>query len=244
MVQENNDIEPSRFKVCVARFIDIGVVSFVVLSLVSRLGIEIRFSIYNIPDSRIGESILGQLFFLAIGLIVWLIYWLGSVRLATKTIGMVCARIAIFDSEGTKKASIKQLLKRMKSTWHRLMLAIPIALRMFGVEAIFPVATFIIFWAYISDPRNLKDVCVDQESGTKMVRSSTSFSLENRLLIWGMSTLGSILSWIIIIGMLLGSALWLWAQPLQERQYRNRTLVLEDRLEQICQSPSIAEYCR
>ena len=240
MLQEGNYEKPSRSRVCAARFVDVGLVSSVVLSSVYQLGIEIYISVDEIPDGRIGESIRDQLMFLTLYLMVWLLYELGLVRLWGRTLGMMCVNLALLDSaDDTKKASLSQLWKRMMYTLRRLVLVVLAVLIALGIEAIFLISISLVLWSYLSDPKNLKSESIDQKFGTRMVYKSTKISLENKVFIWVIS----IFTWAAIFVILLISTLWLLGQPLQERQYRNRILVLEDQLEYICQSPSLVEYC-
>lgn len=246
MFHARNREEPSKLQVGAARLVDVCFVSSIVVLFADIMDIKIHFLIDDIPDSRIGESILDQLKFLALCFTIWPIYWLTGAYFRAKTIGIACAGIAIYDStEDTRKASFLQLRNRITPTLKRLMLAILVALMVLGVEAIFLLAISTILWAYISDLKNISDpnlkgVWIDQKSGTRIVREKSKISFDNRVIIWSFS----ISMLLIIVGILLVSLIWLWGQPFEERQYRNRILVLEDRLEQICHSPSLSEYCR
>ena len=233
-----------KLRVYIARFLDACIVSFIVIFLAYGLDMGIHFSFdislhYSFDgfsDRGPEEMILDQVKFWILYLLIWLLHELLAVLIIAKfsgkaqTIGMMCEGLAIFDSTEGTKANFAQLWKRTAHTLHRAALVTLGLLMVLGIEAIFLSAIFLFSWTFLST-KTSKGVNIDQKSGTE-IRQVTPIGPKPRAIFWAIGfPIGAIIIFTVVISMCA-----LVIEPLKKHHYYNQ-------IEQICQSPSLAEYC-
>lgn len=236
---------PPKLRVYIARFLDACTVSCIAISLAYKLDIGIHFSLDislrssfdEFSDRGPEKMILDQVKFWMLYLLIWLSHELLLVPILAKlrgmaqTTGMMCEGLAIFDSTEGTKANFAQLWKRTTHTLHRAALVTLGLLIVLGIEAIFLSAIFLFSWTYLST-KTSKGVNIDQKSGTE-IRQVAPIRPKSRVVFWiivGLPT-GAIIIFTVLISMFA-----LAIEPLKKYHYYNQ-------IEQICQSPSLAEYC-
>ena len=207
------DSNPSRFRICVARLIDAGVVLWITLILIDRFEIQSPLLSFDISGPRTGEIIRDHLIFLGLYFVTWFAYEFCFVRCLAQTLGMILANIAIVDLDNLTGVCCTQVFQRMRDTIRNVSVVMLTVLIGSGIEAILLPSSSLVICAYFIT--NNRGSNIHSASRTIMIHKVAKedkniwFYLDNI----GIYLVGSI-AMLMTVLILLASTLWLLVRSL------------------------------